>query len=257
MKGNKWYFDMHGHHHAYDKNPDFYSPIINNIRKNTFHNNGKVRVFDLGCGNGSFIRAMIRAGISADYVGSDISQVMINMASKDLVSQGVGLFVSDGFKLPLQPKTTFDIIHIDSVLHHLIENTRSKSWLLSIKMLDLLVSMLSVNGILIVEEMYYDSYIIPHITSSTVFYGLKILNFLGLDISKIMADCKPGLEVNFFYEKKLYDMLRHYGTVQRMKKRPDKLSKLQRVFFAKDIGHVSYIITSRAQHEQQQLSSES
>src|SRR5215469_2798269 len=109
-------------------------------------------------------------------------------------------------------------------------------------MLDLLVSMLFVNGILIVEEYYYDSYIIPHITSSIVFYGLKLLKFLRLDISKIMTDCKPGLEVNFFYEKQLCDALKHYGTVQRIKKRPDKLSKLQRVFLAKDIGHVSYIL---------------
>ena len=242
MKGTKSYFDMHGHYHAYHKNPDFYSPLINYIRKSAFHSNGKMRVFDLGCGDGSFIQAFIKAGISADYIGSDISQVMINMAKQNLDYHRIGLFVADGFKLPLQPQTKFDIIHIDSVLHHLIEITRSKSWRLSNKMLDLLVSMLFVNGILIVEEYYYDSYIIPHITSSIVFYGLKLLKFLRLDISKIMTDCKPGLEVNFFYEKQLCDALKHYGTVQRIKKRPDKLSKLQRVFLAKDIGHVSYIL---------------
>ena len=242
MKGSRSYFDMHGHYHAYHKNPDFYTPLISNIKKSAFQSYGKMRVFDLGCGDGSFIRAIINGGISADYIGTDISQLMINMAKQNLDYNRVGLFVADGFKLPIRPKTKFDIIHIDSVLHHLIENTRSKSWRLSKKMLDLLVSMLSTNGILIVEEMYYNSYIIPHITSSTVFYGLKLLKSLRLDVSKIMTDCKPGLEVNFFYEKKLYDMLRYYGTVQRIKKRPDKLSKLQRVFLAKDIGHVSYIL---------------
>src|SRR5215469_3335181 len=152
MKGTKSYFDMHGHYHAYHKNPDFYSPLINYIRKSAFHSNGKMRVFDLGCGDGSFIQAFIKAGISADYIGSDISQVMINMAKQNLDYHRIGLFVADGFKLPLQPQTKFDIIHIDSVLHHLIEITRSKSWRLSNKMLDLLVSMLFVNGILIVEE---------------------------------------------------------------------------------------------------------
>jgi len=236
---------MHGHYHAYHNSPDFYSPLINDIRTTAFHSNGKARVFDLGCGDGSFIRSVVDAGVSADYIGSDISQVMINIAKQNLAYSQVTFFVSDGFNLPFRPQTKFDIIHIDAVLHHLIGTTRSKSWRLSNKMLNLLVSMLAANGILIVEEMYYNSYIMPHITSSIVFYGLKLLKFLRLDISKIMPDCKPGLEVNFFFEKKLYDMVKYYGNVQQIK-RQYKLSRLYKVFLAREYGHISYILRAES-----------
>ena len=71
-----------------------------------------MRVFDLGCGDGSFIRAMIKGGFTGDFIGSDISQVMINMAKRNLNNLGVGLFVSDGFDLRLRSQIKFDVIHI-------------------------------------------------------------------------------------------------------------------------------------------------
>jgi methylase of polypeptide subunit release factors len=188
---------------------------------------------------------MILSGVNADFTGSDISPMMINSAKKNLEGQRVDLFVADGFRLPLKPEIKFDLIHIDSVLHHLIAKTRPKSLCLANQFLNILANFLSSNGILIVEEMYYDSYLIPYVTSSIVFYSLKLLNFVNLDISKLKNDVKLGLEVNFFYDKQLRRILERYGVVHVIRKIPSKLSKLQRILLLEERGIISYMIIAQ------------
>jgi hypothetical protein len=68
-------------------------------------------------------------------------------------------------------------------------------------MLNLLIDRLSDKGVLVIKEMHYVSYIIANITSSVIFYGLKILNLLHLDFSKIINEFHPGLEVSLLYNK--------------------------------------------------------
>jgi hypothetical protein len=46
-------------------------------------------------------------------------------------------------------------------------------------------SMLSEKGVLLVDEWYYESYVVPFITSSIVFYSLKLINLLNIDMGKI------------------------------------------------------------------------
>ena len=133
---------------------------------------------------------------------------MISIARKNIRNyKTVELILADGFNLPLISDTKFDIIHLASVLHHLIGRTKGESMHLIKKMLDLLMSRLSENGILVIEEVYYMSHIIPNITSSIVFYGLKLLNTLHLNLSIIMNELRPGLEVNFLSGKEIESLL--------------------------------------------------
>ncbi|HEY7082044.1 MAG TPA: class I SAM-dependent methyltransferase, partial [Nitrososphaeraceae archaeon] len=209
MTDVKSYFDKHAHNHAYHKDPSFYIPLVNHLKR--IRSNNSLRILDLGCGDGSFIKGMIGAGIHADFVGTDLSYVMVDMAQNNLNEYGTGLFVADGFNLPLQPDVKFDLIHIDSVLHHLIGKTRAESMRLTKQMIDLLVHLLSDSGALVVEEMYYASYLIPKTTSSVIFYGLKFLNTLHLDMSKILKEFQLGLEVNFLHDEEIESLLKTYG----------------------------------------------
>ena len=78
-------------------------------------------------------------------------------------------------------------------------------------MVELLTRKLSYNGILIVEEVYYGSLLIPHFISFVVFYRLKLINFLNLYSSSFTKEIKPGLEANFLHEKELVKILGLYG----------------------------------------------
>jgi hypothetical protein len=63
--------------------------------------------------------------------------------------------------------------------------------------------MISENGTLIIEEVYYNSYLLPKLTSSIIFYIMKLLTFIHFDSIHTTKDYKSGLQVNFFNESEL------------------------------------------------------
>jgi SAM-dependent methyltransferase len=245
MNENKSFFDSHGHVHFYNKDPYYYLPILKEIEKK-IPNRG-ISVLDVGCGNGSFIRALVMTDVPANIVGFDNSEAMLRMAKKDLKNTNAEIIMADGLNMPIRTDMVFDIVHIDSVLHHLIGKTRSQSRSLVVKMLNILAKKLSNEGSLIVEEVYYDSHIIPSITSFIVFYSLKLLNFLKIDISKKVPEVNLGLEVNFFNRSSLKNLLENYGNVKSVYSKTYGLSRPHRLMLAKDIGHISYVVESIGQ----------
>jgi 2-polyprenyl-3-methyl-5-hydroxy-6-metoxy-1,4-benzoquinol methylase len=48
-------------------------------------NNNNAKFLDVGCGDGSFIEALVKTGINMDYFAIDISFKMINTAKENLV----------------------------------------------------------------------------------------------------------------------------------------------------------------------------
>jgi hypothetical protein len=186
---------------------------------------------------------MLGTGIDAVFTGFDISINMLRTAKKSVDSWRVDLVAADGFKMPLKSEARFDLIHIDSVLHHLVGKTKAKSLLLASLFCKQLVEQLSENGSLVVEEVYYISHLFPKLTSSLIFYGLKLLNLLHLDASRIVSDLLPGLEVNFLGDKEIEKLLGSYGRVYLIKKTPWPRPKLYRFLLLKDFGHISYMVT--------------
>jgi SAM-dependent methyltransferase len=252
MSKIKSYFDNHATLHAYHNDPSFYLSLISHIKK--IESGSRIKILDVGCGDGGFIKSTIMTGIDAVFVGTDVSHSMINMAKNNLDCSKVELFIADGFKLPIKSEIKFDLIHISSVLHHLIGNTRSQSMFLINRMLDLLIDRLSENGVLAIDELHYVSHIIPNITSSVIFYGLKLLNFLHLDLSRIRIEFQPGLEVNFLYDKKLEKLLERYGKVNLIKKEMWKMPNFYKFFLLKEFGSISYIVTASSVQQQHKLS---
>jgi|SRR5215217_18999 SAM-dependent methyltransferase len=243
----KSYFEDHAHNYA-SRHTEFYSSIMNQIKNiimtKSNNNNNNAKFLDVGCGDGSFIEALVKAGINMDYFATDISFKMITMAKENLVGCNVKLFLADSFNVPIRQDIKFDIIHIDSVLHHVIERTRGKSTALIKKILEILVDKLSDNGILIVEEWYYSSYIIPTFTSFVVFYGLKLINFLKLDLS-FTREIRPGLEVNILHPKQLVKILSTYGSISLLNKTPTEVPKMYKLFLMKESGHITYILEKK------------
>lgn len=237
----KSYFDLHAHHHAYHKKENFYIPIVDFIKKN---NSGKKeRILDFGCGDGTFLKQLIKGKINAEFVGTDISSSMIKLAKKNLNDENIEFFVSDGFKIPLKEGIGFDIIHMDMILHHMIGKTRSESFRLAQKMISVVSSLLSNKGKIIVEELHVHSHITPSITSSIIFHGLKFLKFMKLDITILSKRIQPGLEVNFFHKKQLESLLEKYGKVELIREKPIRIRLIERICLLKEYSCVSYCVS--------------
>ena len=240
---NKSYFDKYAHDHAYHRDATFYFAILNIIKE--IRQEKRNKVLDLGCGDGSFIKDMIKSGIDGDFIGIDVSQTMINMARENLNNPLVKLLLGDGFNLPLRSDLKFDLIHIDSVLHHLIAATRGRSLVLIDRLIQVLIERLEEDGILVIEEFYYNSYTLQHMTSSIIFYGLKLINFLHIDVSKVFNEVKPELEVNFLSDREIEELLQRnelaFRSIRRIK---NKVPRLYRLFLLKDTGYISFIATT-------------
>lgn len=238
MVNNKSFFDTHSHVHAYNKDPEFYLKLVQHLSKISLY----PKILDLGCGNGSFIKMVTEEGLKGEIVGVDISTSMLQLANEDLKYDDVHLIAADGFLLPFSTNCEFDIIHMDSVLHHLIGKTRSASRALAERLIGTLLREVSAESVIAIEEMLYESHVVSSITSSFIFYGLKLINFLKLDLSRISKDIIPGLEVNFYTEKELVSMLNKFGTVEIIKISDSRMSILQRIFILKKFGHISLLL---------------
>jgi SAM-dependent methyltransferase len=235
----KSYFEAHAHN--YPKNQEFYIFIVDKIKRAISADSG-IRLLDVGCGDGNFIKSLSKVGIKFEYFATDISFAMTRKASDNLSGNDVRFFVSDAFNMPIKEDFKFEIIHIDSVLHHLIGSTKGKSYILVRSILDQLVQKLTDNGILIVQEINFRSFLIPQLTSNIVFYGLKLNNLLKLDLSKIIPEAKPGLEVNFLDEGELVRMLSDYGSVDKIHQDSYDIPKAYKLFLLKNYGHSTYLM---------------
>ena len=133
-------------------------------------------------------------------------------------------------------------MHLDSVLEYLTGCTRGKIKRHTEKMLTSLTDKLEDYVIFLVQEVYYNSYIISKFTSFVVFYGLKLINLLNLDIGRFMTEIKPGLEVNFLHEKQLTNILNQYGSVHLLEKQPWGRRILYKLFLLKEWGHIAIYV---------------
>jgi SAM-dependent methyltransferase len=235
----KSYFECHAHNYA-NRHMEFYPSIINHL-KSILGSKSNANLLDVGCGDGTFIKCLAEAGVRMNYFASDLSFRMITLGKKNLSEYDVELFVADAFNIPIKPNLKFDVIHLDSLLHHLIGKTRGKSTDMAKRMVELLVSKLSDNGIMIVEEWYYVSHMLPQFTSSLVFYGLKLFNLLNLDLS-YTKEIRPGLEVNFLHPKQLLKILGRYGFAYLLNKTPVDIPTSYKLFLLKEKGHIAFVL---------------
>ena len=239
MVDTKSYFDKHAHIDTYHNNPKMYKMVVDLIKTNYVKRG--TRFLDLGCGDGTLIKSANSLFVDFQFTGTDVSIEMIKTARDNLRGINVDFIVCDGFNLPIKNEIKFDFIHSAYVLHHLIGPTKGKSLELVSKLLRILAQSLSDKGILIIHEVYYDSYIIPSLTSTLIFYILKFLNLLNLDMSPIIREFQPGLEVNFLHTAQLKRLLEDLGgKVQMFGKDLWIIPMLRRMLLLKEQGSVTF-----------------
>jgi SAM-dependent methyltransferase len=273
-KNVKSYFEHHAHSYS-DRHVQFYSTVADYITSLMIANKekeydkdvsickDKVSLLDVGCGNASFIKFFVdiqqRKRAQSDnidyyFLATDVSFEMIKLAKENLSAlpkydKNIYLFVSYAFNLPIQENKKFDIIHMDSVLHHLIDGSRRKSTELAKKLIEILVATLSDNreGFLIVEEWHFLSYVLPSFSSLLIFYGLKLINYLKLDLG-FTKEIRRGLEVNFLSPEQLYKILSNVGSrsggtdVHLLDRAKVKFPTSYRLFLLREKSHTTFVL---------------
>lgn len=121
---------------------------------------------DVGCGGGVFIDMLLDRYPNARAFGLDFS---VGMLARNMSHPRKNLILGNAKKLPFGPGT-FDLINVDTVMHHLIDSAGYNNTLEGIKQFLLNVrDVLKPGGLLIVHEIYHEFVLRDHLGSRVVF----------------------------------------------------------------------------------------
>jgi SAM-dependent methyltransferase len=113
-------------------------------------------LLDVGCGAGIFIDMLLSKYEKAQAWGMDSS---LGMLKKNGFISRKSLILGDARELPFRPKS-FDLINVDTVMHHLVDFRGYQNTLDAIERFLLsLQELLKPEGVLIVHEIYHESWL--------------------------------------------------------------------------------------------------
>lgn len=236
---NSKYFNLHFHDHSYREDPGAYTNLISCVEKD--FGDSQISFLDDGCGKGTFLRQMKEAFPQAGLTGVDTAENMLEVARQKVPQaelRNVRAFELD------QLGRTFDVIHMGSLLHHLIGPSRKASASMASQMVELALSMTADGGMVVIDEVHYESFLHIEMTASVIFHGLKILNKLQLDMSRYMPEIQLGLEVSFFSERQLVQLARKFvgDNFEVVSKNHWPIPAVYRLFLLKDLGSICVVL---------------
>lgn len=79
----------------------------------------RIKVLDLGCGNGRFLAFLKNFGLESTYTGVDFSQNLLQEARVKYQDKGVEFIQTDLLDLNLPGKTGYDLVVLWGLLHHI------------------------------------------------------------------------------------------------------------------------------------------
>lgn len=176
---------------------------------------------DLGCGDGYFLDEVGKKTSIDKLVGVDISKEMLNKydGDADLIAGSVG-------DIPLS-ENSVDLIHIDTVLHHLVGSTRQESKKKMAQAVKDIKTILSEESYLIISEHCMTSRMIPSLIPVGLFLMLK---HFSSPLSRFHPEIKSGLLVSFYTISEIREVVENCGgSVVDTYEQPIPISSLQEV----------------------------
>jgi SAM-dependent methyltransferase len=184
----------------------FANSIIDSQRKN---------LLDIGGGSGAFAR-LVKDTSDLDVTVVDPSRVLLDLVADTRIHKVEGRLPE---KLNLNHNLKFDYVHVQDVFHHIVGPTIDSSKDLLHKSLATINKLLQQGGCLLISEYYLESYKVPALSRSFIFYVCKLQNSLHIKIPG--RDFKKGLEVCFYTREELLRALNQSGfTVVKTKEFP-------------------------------------
>ena len=163
-------------------------------------------LLDIGGGSGFFSILSKNCFPELEITIVDPSIELLNMIDQKDVRKIIGKLPD---QLNLEKSCNFDFIHMGYVLHHIIGNSigesrkKAKESLLTIK------SIMNKNSYFSLDEIFYESYILPTYSKNLIFYTLRLQNLLQLKIPS--REFLLDLSVNFYTRAEIYRLLDECG----------------------------------------------
>jgi SAM-dependent methyltransferase len=200
-----------------------------------------LRLLDVGCGGGMFADLFLERFPNASAYCVDASAGMILRNAR--VARKM-LILADARELPLRP-CRFDLINIDAVLHHVIDEGGYERTLAGIqRLLGSLRDYLTDNGVVLVREIYHEYYVKPHL-GSRMLYGVTTAQVpsVVVKILKNVGVNTANAGVCFLTRQQCGDMIRASGlTARSLEDHPWKPSPY-RYFGFRSSGDLYYILS--------------
>jgi hypothetical protein len=158
------------------------------------------KFIDVGGGSGRFIEKIHKIHPNFELTLIDPSISLLNQNQNQEIVKRLG-FLPDNL-----PKEKYDIININRVIHHVIGKSIKESRILAFKSINNLNYILNKDGFIVFHEVFYESFLYKNLTSSIIFYLLKIQNFLKIQLP--IKEFLLGLNVYFYDRKILFKLLK-------------------------------------------------
>lgn len=198
-----------------------------------------ISCIDLGCGGGVFLNYIKKKHGVSHVFGLDISESMLMDARKHK-DGSVGLAQGSILHLPFEDNK-FDLVYMDDVLHHIVSKRRSGSKKLAIQTLENIKRITKPNGIFILREQYYESYLILTISSHIIMFLLNLSNSLGIKLPH--KEAHIGLLVTFYTRKELQQMIELVGgRIIELSDRKWRKGLTDHLALVKNMGKIYFVI---------------
>lgn len=162
------------------------------------------RCLDIGGASGRFAETVKKRFSDYHITVVDPSQEMLNGITSPDIEKIQG-HLPDHLNLVMH----YDYISLNDVLHHICGRTEEESKALSIKSLQEIRNILASEGVLLLHELFYESYVREDITRSVIFRWLNIQNRLQLEMP--INELLLGLRVNFYSRAELRSIIEQSG----------------------------------------------
>ena len=162
---------------------------------------------DIGCGAGTFIEYIKNYYESEHAVGFDISDSMLNKFKQNNHNSSE-LTQGSILELPYR-ENQFDLVYMDDVIHHLVSQRRKNSKEQVIKALKNIKKITKPEGIFILREQYYESHIIPTISSRIIMFLLNLSKATGFKLPH--KEAHIDLQVTFYTRKEINEIIESLG----------------------------------------------
>jgi SAM-dependent methyltransferase len=195
---------------------------------------------DIGSGTGVFLKYMSRWHAAHNIVGVDVSEGMLAQSLLDKPSQA-DLAQGSVLDLPIR-RGCFDLVFMEEVLHHLVSRSRADSKQLAKRAIRNVKRMIRPGGAFILREEYYESWLIPTLSSTLIMLLLSLFNAFGVRLPH--KEAHMGLNVSFYTRDEIRAMVEEAGG--RILEESDlKWTKTlgERTALVKNMGKMYFIVT--------------